>query len=111
MCIVNTIYRQKQTVSLIFFDRDVDNADIYCIMIFMVEMESITGLTGSVTKERKMRIERAKMILARVETEMAKWVEAIKNAKTQEDKEMFYGLYRVQSNAARRIEEALDRAM
>jgi hypothetical protein len=55
-----------------------------------------------------MRIERAKQILAKVETDMNKWADAMKKARTVEDREMFYGLYKVQSNAARRIEEAMD---
>jgi hypothetical protein len=59
-------------------------------------------------RSREMRIERAKQILAKVETDMNKWADAMKKARTVEDREMFYGLYKVQSNAARRIEEAMD---
>jgi hypothetical protein len=57
-----------------------------------------------------MRIERAKQILAKVEIEMNKWADAMKKARTVEDREMFYGLYKVKSQAARRIEEAIDYA-
>jgi hypothetical protein len=61
-------------------------------------------------RKDKMRIERAKQILAKVEIEMNKWADAMKKARTVEDREMFHGLYKVKSQAARRIEEAIDYA-
>lgn len=55
-----------------------------------------------------MRIERAKAILANVESRMEYWKEAMRHAKNADDRNMFYELYKVASNAARRIEERLE---
>ena len=56
-----------------------------------------------------MRVEKAQKVLAKVEEQMAYWQDAIRNARNQADREMFYELYKVQSHAARAIEDRLDR--
>lgn len=55
-----------------------------------------------------MRIERAKAILANVESKMEYWKRTMEATENINDKHMFYDLYKVASYAARCIEEKLE---